>query len=337
MSLFKRPKERNHGASKARGERPRNQLTWSTNAPAHWPPLVTDPLPVPDPRSEQEWAQDYLVFIVSLTQALGESIPGLKVASVSREYMFPWGFLNVPVEIEEAGKRYPIFLYPQANPEVASKYLGAAEILPRKGVEAPIYYAPSPLPEASPSNPLRPFSPGILTKSSSPASGQYAMWWSTEKDPAFGKSKTIDILGGIFTTLDGINSYVFGLLARTLGLVEDRPGRIGLPDREASIPIKGPEYQDMFISASREKGIRFHFSTRASSPEYRDVFLALFLAFAKTARAEIEQKRLPQDPPDPDYENGPLGWWRFAAQVARSKEQEAGIRMFGVIEQQPKP
>jgi hypothetical protein len=280
---------------------------------------------------------DHLVFIVSLTKALGDAIPGLKVASVSREYMFPWGFLNVPLEIEDAGKRYPVFFYPHARPEIASKHRGASEILPRKGLQAPVYYAPSPLPEAPPSNPLRPFSPGILAKSSSPAPGQYAMWWSTEKDPSFSTSKTIGILDGIYTTLAGINSYVFGLLARALGVVEDRPGRVGLPDREASIPAKGPEYQDMFISASREKGIRFHFRTTASTPEYRDVFLGLFLAFAKTARAEIEQKRLPQDPPDPDHEDGPLGWWRFAAQVARSKEHEAGIRMFGVVEEKPMP
>jgi hypothetical protein len=335
MSLFNRSKDRNQGR-KDKGHGSREGITWATNAPSHWPTLITEPLPAQDPKSEKEWAQNHLLFILSITSTLGNAIPGLKVASVSRDYMFPRGFLNVPVEIEEAGKRYPIFYYPQANAEYASKYYGAAEILPRKGVEAPIYYAPSPLPEAPPSNPLRPFSPSMLSKSDSPPSGQYAMWWRTEKDPLFSKSGSMEILNGIYTTIHGINSYVFGLVARALSLVPEDTRRVGLPDREVSIPIKGPEYQHMFISASREKGIRFHFSTTASSSEYRDVFLALFLAFVKSSRAEIEQRQLPMDPPDPDYENGPLDWWSFASQFAQSKEEATGINMFGVIEHEHK-
>jgi hypothetical protein len=176
----------------------------------------------------------------------------------------------------------------------------------------------------------------MFSKSDSSPSGQYAMWWRTEKDPLFSKSRSMEILNDIYITLHSINSYVFGIIARALGLVRDNAQRLGLPDREASIPIKGPEYQHMFISASREKGIRFHFSTTAISSEYRDVFLALFLAFAKSARNEIEQREFPMDPPDPDYENGPLGWWRFATQFAQSKGEAAGISMFGVIEHEHK-
>lgn len=335
MSLFNRSKDRNQGR-KDKGHGSREGITWATNAPSHWPTLITEPLPAPDAKSEKEWAQNHLLFIVSITSTLGDAIPGLKVASVNREYMFPQGFLNVLVEIEEAGKRYPILYFPQANAEFASKYYGAAEILPRKGVETPVYYAPSPLPEASPSNPLRPFNPSMLVKSDSSPTGQYAMWWRTDKDPIFSKSNTMEILNGIYSTLHGINSYIFGLMAQALGLVSDDARRVGLPDREASIPIKGPEYQHMFMSASREKGIRFHFSTTGSSPEYRDVFLALFLAFVKSARAEIEQRQLPTDSPDPDHENGPLGWWRFAAQVAQSEEKATEIKLFGVIEHEHK-
>jgi hypothetical protein len=327
------------GRSKAKSQEPRDKargspsgITWATNAPSHWPTLITEPLPAPDPKSDREWAVNNLLFIVTITKTLEAAIPGLKVASVSRDYIFPRGVLNVPLEIEEAGKRYPLFLFPQANEKHASMYYGAAALLPRKGVETPIYYAPSPLPQVSPSNPLRPFNLSMLSKSKSTPSGRYAMWWRTDKDPLFKASTALRLLDSIYTTLAGFNSYVLGLMARELGLVADVAPRVGLPDREASIPITGPEYQHMFISASREKGIRFHFSTTEASPEYRDTFLTLFLAFVKSARAELEQRQLPEDPPDPDYENGPVGWWRFAAQVAASKEHESGVSFFGVVE-----
>lgn len=333
MRLFKRSKKKETKPSEQTSPPP-GQVAWATNAPAHWPALITDPLPAPDPQTIQDWAKNHLMFILAITKTLGDAVPGLKIASVDRNYVFPWGILNVPVEIEENEKRYPVFLYPQANEMYASRYYAAADILPRKGVEKPVYYAPAALPQASPTNPLKPFSLDMLSQARTPEPGRYAMWWRTETDTEFVNSKTIRMIHELYNTLDKYNSYFFGMLCQALGLITSDAPRVTLPDREASIPIKGPEFQSMFISASREKGIRFHFHTTAATVEYRDSFLALFLTFAKELRGKFEQMGLPEDPPDEQHEGGPLGWWRFSVQVAQRHEKPSGVEFFGVIEQQ---
>lgn len=335
MRLFRRLK-------KEKAKRPQQtspqagQVTWVTNAPAHWPKLITDPLPAPDPKTIQDWAKNHLMFILALNKTLVDSIPGSKIASVDRNYVFPWGILNVPVEIEENEKRYPIFLYPQANKKYASRYFAAADILPRKGVEKPIYYAPAALPEASPTNPLKPFSLDMLNLVNTPTPGRYAMWWRSEKDTLFAKSKTVRILHELYKTLDGYNSYFFGILCQSLGLITSDSARVALPDREASIPIKGPEFQNMFISASREKGIRFHFDTATATADFRDSFLSLVLAFAKEWRKKLKEMKLSKDPPDEEYEDGPMGWWQLSLQAALRHEKPSAVEFFGVIEHKEK-
>jgi hypothetical protein len=329
MSLFRRSKKRK---SNGKAQKSGKGTPWATNAPSHWPPLVLPPLPAPDPQTVSERAQNVLMFVVSLTSTLGEAVDGLTVASVHRDYMFPWGFLNVPVEIEEQGKRYPIFLYEQASVENSGKHAAAAEILPQKGVEPPVYYAPQPLPEANPVNPLQSFAPDLLNVSKNVPSGRYAMWWPSEGDQNFNESKTVTTLHEIYDALDGINSYIFRMFMLEFKLGPDQPGRVALPEREISIPIKGPEYSNMFMSASREKGIRFHFYIDSCTREYREIFLKHFRDFVRKWRNEIEAKELPTDPPDDLHEDGPRGWWRFAAQVAADRMRDNRVAFFGVVE-----
>ena len=160
------------------------------------------------------------------------------------------------------------------------------------------------------------------------------MWWPTEKDTSFVHSNSFSLIKRTYENLNGINTYVFADILRHLELVNEDVGRAALPDDGMSVPLQGPENCIMLFSASREKGIRFHFHTEGTPVAYRDNFWNLFAEYTQSVKAVIEEHKHSKDPEDPNYERGPLGWWTMVELLLTKEKPEEGdkVQLFGAIE-----
>lgn len=158
--------------------------------------------------------------------------------------------------------------------------------------------------------------------------GRYAMWWSTPEQPNFLASPTFQAIERFYQALDGFESYAFTSILATLG---DTPseGRYGLPDSLFIQPLRGPEDRLFALSASAEKGLRFHFSIEQTPIAYRDQMWEYFAEFAEVSRRVLLAQEVPADP---GSDAAPQEWWEAASQVASRMELSGEpVQTFGVV------
>jgi hypothetical protein len=301
-------------------------VSWSSNAPLHWPPLCTQPLPFPDPKTVAEASVNTLAFAANLGRAF-DAVPGsCKLAAVAQSRLLPDGILEVPIEVEDGASRRAVFAYPSVNEESSAHFAAVAAILRSRGEPEPVYFAPSTLPPAEPSLELPPLEPAHLSRLQKAPPGRYAMWWLAPDHPVFDRSPTIGHLRAWYEALEGIYSYAMAIFAKQLDMVDGEAAaaaRIALPENDFCAAAKGPENRTVLVSFSREKGIQFKFDAESCPPGYRDVFWKLFVEFARHLREQVSRHGLPLDPPDPAYDRP--GWLRLVEKsVALSREQGGG-------------
>src|SRR5262249_53653694 len=127
--------------------------------------------------------------------------------------------------------------------------------------------------------------------------GKYAMWLPSPDEPKFAPSATRKNIGRVYKAAAGIESFTLADILRRLGVVEEETRRLALPDELASVCTTGADEQVFVLSASQEKGIRFHFHESAT-PAYRNKVLRGFVAYLEFRRRAIKLSGVPLDEPE---------------------------------------
>ncbi len=146
--------------------------------------------------------------------------------------------------------------------------------------------------------------------------GDYAMWLPSAGEPLFGTSETRRNIRRLYETVAGVETFAFADLLWRLGLVGEDASRVALPDASVSHSVLGPDDQVLVLSASREKGIRFHFHESAT-PAYRNQVLSRFVAYGEGLRRAVTLAGLPLDEPGA---SSPAGWWDAMERVVAEME-----------------
>jgi hypothetical protein len=297
-----------------------------TNAPPHWPVVMSDPL-IPEGVPGYD-SMNAATFGGALKQAFEQSSCGCALNSVLKPLLTPEGILEIPFEVNDNGRMVPVFLYPDTTEGLASQYYGADRILKARGYEQTIYFAPGPLPQVLPGNPLRQFGADLLSRHQGEMTkGNYAMLWADDAQPNILATKCLKDIHRSFNALAGVESYVVASIFQKLGLVEAEVQRMKLPSKLMTIPIVGPEEQSFIISVSEGKGIRFHFNKQTTSAEYRDAFWSVFASYAEGWQEEATRQQMEKDYPKgkpPSFHN-----WTNTINILYKQGQD--VAEFGVL------
>lgn len=116
----------------------------------------------------------------------------------------------------------------------------------------------------------------------------YAMWFKSEIDNDFNKSFTKQLLTEIYNIQRTHYSFIIADLGYHLQLSPKHLGRMELPDEHSSFVFTSENNEKIVLSISKNKGIRFHFSS-LSSPLFRLFFLKSFLIYCIALRNKISQ------------------------------------------------
>ena len=149
------------------------------------------------------------------------------------------------------------------------------------------------------------------------------MWFSEANDNVFYTSTSKKCLDEIYECVKGYESYMFGYLLSEIkmkGFEEFQ--RVGLPVDENNFVVIGPEYKDIIVSVSQEKGIRFRFPKETTSYQYRERFLSQIQSSLQSFQVILSMKQVPKD--EEADENG-YDWYNFMTRVIEKKEKEGEI------------
>jgi hypothetical protein len=305
MGLFKRKdmeKPQKNGSSDG------GAVLWCTNAPGHWPAIHCEPL---DPEGNQ--MRNELIMAAAINTSFGKDGP-LKLMALARSYMGQKGILHVGIEVEDHGKKVPVFVYPRADTDAANHFYAVYEFFKQRGM-APVYYAPEVLPNATEEvDPFLGFSMLFIDQNKEyDSSSGHATWWATDEDPDFLRSNAFTSIDRAKRAMDGIETYVLAALLKGAGYIEDDEIlRAGLPDETAFFPMNGPEEIPMILTVSREKGLAIAFPEEQAGTWYRDLFLYHFADYCQQWRSQIENAgaRM-EDFHDDSGEGSPLDHWKM--------------------------
>src|SRR5262249_14702398 len=138
-----------------------------------------------------------------------------------RYRMFPEGFVEVPLEIEEGGKRVPIFIYPEATPEAAGHYAGVRQFLREKAGETAVYYCTAPIQPAKPAQAWERLDSRMfsnLDEDDAEPEGEAALWWATESQPRFADAPALEHMTAAYEALDRLEPWLFMTFCNDLQL-----------------------------------------------------------------------------------------------------------------------
>lgn len=299
----------------------------SSNAPRHWPSVEVQML---DPVDRAQRVKAVLVSLLEGFQAKGLPVQPLRALQFR---MFPEGIIEIPLELEEGGKKFALFIYPESNPESAAEYAAVRQILrDRAGVTA-IYYCPAAIQPAKPAvlNPIESRLVWSLGEDDAAPEGDCALWWATEEQPRFSESPARASITTAYKAFDRIEPWLFMALVTDLSLMERAPeGPVRLPQEPLIHPVQGPDGRSILLCASEEKGISFAFPIDSTPITYRDLFLKHYAAYCEALASGLSPKaRVPLVESD----ETPLGWWEFMTSVVEKQEAEGvgGLRVGMVV------
>ena len=135
--------------------------------------------------------------------------------------------------------------------------------------------------------------------------GVYAMWSPAPSEPHFASSAARKYIGQAYVAAAGIETFVLGFLLQRLGVVGEETGRVALPETVARFIVLGRDGRPFIVSASQEKGIRFHFH-QSTDAEYRNQVLAGWVAYLAFLQRSVRLSGVAFDKP---REQDPALWW----------------------------
>ncbi|UCH89068.1 MAG: hypothetical protein JSV49_12690 [Thermoplasmata archaeon] len=326
MGIFSREPDLNGEPDMNDVEPEAEPISLYTNAPTHWPVVMTDPL-IPEGIPGGD-SMNVANFGTAMKSAFEAANCGCSLAAMLRPILTPDGVLEIPIIVNDSSKLIPVFLYSNSTEVSASLYYGSAAVLRYRGFNEPVYYAPAPLPQVAPGNPLRPFSVELLSRHQGQLpKGNYAILWADENNPNILTTKCLKDIHRVNQALAGIESYVLASIFRVLQLVDSNVQRMKLPQKTMTIPIIGPEDQKFILSVSEEKGIRFHFNSEITGAEYRDSFWSVFAAYAEAWKNDAIRQQM-----ELDYTKGTPPSSRYWVDTLNLLYKQAqGVSEIGVV------
>lgn len=124
---------------------------------------------------------------------------------------------------------------------------------------------------------------------------KYSMWWKNDNQ-SFAASNSIDSIKTSYINSNGYETYIFSAILRALKLADEKNVRIALPDSLAVFGFQSDKDNIVVLSASKEKGIRFHFDKDKTKIEFRDNFLKDYENYTKAWKTIIEKYKSNKDP-----------------------------------------
>ncbi|MGK0209540.1 MAG: hypothetical protein ACI83O_000818 [Patescibacteria group bacterium] len=152
--------------------------------------------------------------------------------------------------------------------------------------------------------------------------GTFSLWSPNNNGKKFSGSKVQKIYADIYKNIDGIESYVFAAILSQLGMSKDS-FRVKLSDVRVS--LVGPGSENIYLSVSQEKGIRFSFDYANTDMDYIINFLFNLNVGILGYRDIVIRKGLPLDE---SGEERSINW--FSALVSSVKEIEKKEDMQGI-------
>lgn len=233
------------------------------------------------------------------------------------------GMLRIPVVLRSNNKGYSLFyIY---NPEQAKEFNSSQKLMSKTNYPNSLFVSQLDLKNISEESNEK--SSLMLSDLSydekAELKGEYAMWWSEESDSSFYQSKSKESLLKIYEALKGYESYMFGYLLSEIKMKGfEQFQRVSLPESPKTFAVKGPEYKQIVISASQEKGIRFQFPREQNNRNYRERFLFQLLLALQSFREVLIAEEVPKD--EEKDENG-YDWFSFMSRVIEKQEKNGEI------------
>lgn len=235
----------------------------SSNAPSDWPSIRLSGI------APENWCD-------ALAQTLSEA--GLIVLDSQVPRLLSLGVLEVPLRVRDADSTYDIFFYPQADEASAAHFLAVLELAWNNAHLRPLFFSSGDLLSIYADELPSVIRQGrlYLRRLEQPPRGQYAIWWASGNE-VFSGSKTEMLLDRWCRRVDGLEAFFAAQLLEELGMQRFEP--LELPQEMLTIPVEGPDRIPMVVSFSAERGVRFHFHTKHTSPSQRELFLEYLFSY----------------------------------------------------------
>ncbi|MBK7573416.1 MAG: hypothetical protein IPI10_18105 [Bacteroidetes bacterium] len=154
---------------------------------------------------------------------------------------------------------------------------------------------------------------------------EFAMWLPSETDNRFSNSEIIGKWTEIFNLTSNYWSYITADLLKLLQVIGDDEMRMALPEENTTYALLTNQNEQIILSISVEKGIRFHFASTTSF-EYRMNFMNDFLNYCKGWKSLLTKLNEP-----PDENIGFSQWWELTVKASKMADVNEPILAVGKI------
>ena len=238
-------------------------------------------------------------FVIQALQQLytTQGIP-LSVEAVHYDFILEEGVLQVPIKLKIGEQYYCLFLI--YNENCAAAFIDARNRLQALKKYRTIYLSKIPMTgDRAPESALTSLRfDHFRVSNQNPNLEDYAVWWSTNREPIFQNSKSFQDLEQISKTLDGYESYFIGRFFKALeisGFTGESVKRVALPKKERTLTVIGPEEQLIILSFSKKKGIRLHFNRKTTPFGYRTAIIEQLCIAIQAYTIRLQLRDLPRD------------------------------------------
>lgn len=241
---------------------------------------------------------DLSLVIQALQQVYTERGIPLSVEAVHYNFILEEGVLQVPIKLRIGDHHYCLFLI--YNENSAAAFVDARNRLQVLKKYRAIYLSKIPMTgDRAPQSALTSlrFDHFRLSSQNSELKN-YAVWWSTTREPLFRNSNYFRDLEQISKTLDGYESYFIGRFFKALeipGFTGETVKRVALPKKERTLTVIGPEEQIILLSFSQKKGIRLHFNQHTTPSGYRAAIIEQLCIAIQAYTIRLQLRDLPRD------------------------------------------
>jgi hypothetical protein len=144
------------------------------------------------------------------------------------------------------------------------------------------------------------------------------MWAPSVGDTVFFASPTLCCIDRIYDVVRGAEEVALVEILHYLGALEHGIKDFVLSRESAVFPVVGEKGQNFLLSASQEKGIRFHFP-RDTPPKRRNEVLNLFAAYLEVRLGELQEQATTRRSPASDDD---ATWWSTMKRAARGMQEQ---------------
>lgn len=311
---------------------PKDGTVLKTNAPRFWPSLSIDNssnmFPAGDARN---WLISSLMYAGKILEGLNKhyGITGkssykenvdyieAELASVSSvQQLTAAGIIKLTAAVKADKKKYAVIVFETGVNKNTIDELD--RLLPPYGYEPVIWYSPS-IPADDNQPPILPkkeFDKTTIShiKDYKSKHAQYAMWWSSKKEPNFTKSKAYEYINEYYNLIDGYETSINGLFGVMLNM-HPSIDRVDLPD-DLVLPVEGPGSEVLLLGISKKRGFNFYFPVNEKMHQYRDDFLREMIPFTKSMLEIMKKNNYKQD----RFPKMPIDWWKQRIEKVKQDE-----------------